>query len=478
MAAHRRQVLKRSLTAVAGAVLLGAGLALAPAASAETLIDAMAAAYQNNPRLEAQRRQLRATDEQIAQANSNWRPTVNGRISVGQSTSSTTTTGRNFLNRGTTRSGSVLTPYTYQLEINQPIFRGGQSFAEYHQAMSNIRAARAQLIQVEQEVLLDVVRAYMDVFRDMAVLELRQNNVRVLRRQLQATRDRFSVGEVTPTDVAQARARLSRAEADFISARGTLNSSRARYQNVVGEHPGELEPHTPTVEAPDNADTVREEARRNNPAVVAAGFFERVAWYESRRILGEMMPQLSIQGLLSYNLYSSPTTRRNESASVTAQLTIPLYQAGATTSRLRASRQTILQRRDELAQAQRDAIQVATQAWETLLTTQSQIDAFESEVRANRIALDGVRQEARAGLRTVLDVLDAEQELLDSQVNLVSAQRDLVVAVYEVQAAMGQMTAVNLDLPVETFNERAYFRSIRYLPWGLGPHVGNRPEND
>lgn len=431
----------------------------------------MAAAYQNNPRLSAQRAQLRATDEQIAQAYSNWRPTITGEISAG--TSSTESRFGGAL-RGT--SNQHLNPRSYRLRLNQPIFRGGRSFAEFHQAMSNIRAQRAQLVQVEQDVLLDVVRVYMDVVRDMAIVELRENNVRVLRRQLQATRDRFSVGEVTRTDVAQAQARLSRAQAELVAAQGTLNSSRARYRNVVGRSPGSVERPESLVDLPNDPMIVEDVARNRNPGVIAAGFAERAAYYESRAVLAELFPQLSIQALLSRDIDQSSFTERSDNASVTATLTIPLYQAGATTSRIRSARQTVIQRRDELAQTRRDAEQNAIQAWETLLSTRSQITAFEAEARANRIALEGVRQEARAGLRTVLDVLDAEQESLNARVSLVGAQRDLVVATYEVYAAMGKMTATNLELPVETYDEREYFRSIRYLPWGLGESVGDRPE--
>lgn len=455
--------LKQLTTRVAGCALAGLPVALlavtAPTteAAAETLKQALVRAYNANPRLRAARATLRATDEQMAQAFANWRPTVRA---IGQA-------GRR-VSKSSPGTNLYTTPYSGRLTLDQPLFRGGSSFAQLRRARNNIRAQRARLIDTEQDVLLDAVTAYMNVFRDEAVLRLNINNQRVLRRQLRATRDRFEVGEVTRTDVAQAQARLARATADRIQSEGDLESSRANYKNVIGAVPVNVRRPQMPVRVPKSRGQLIRISRQSNPNVIAALFTEASARSDVANIRGELLPQISISGEASRSFDSSFRNTRSDAASVTAQVVIPLYQAGSVTSRLRAAKQTASQRRMELIQARRESIEAATRAWASLLTARSQVQAFESEVRANQIALEGVRQEARAGSRTVLDVLDAQQELLTSQVSLVRVQRDETVARHQVRAAMGRLTSVTLRLPVKAYDARQYYRDVRYKLWGLG----------
>lgn len=459
------------------------GLAAAVAASltlvaatgdvrAETLAEAMARAYQNNPQLLAARAALRAVNEQAAQALANWRPGVSFSADAGL-TAGRSKTSQNPLQSGFQSTSRV--PAGASLNVTQNVYRGGRNHHQLRQANHNIAAQRARLAGVEQAVLLSAARAYMNVVRDLAVVRLNANNEQVLARQLQATRDRFSVGEVTRTDVSQAQARLARARAATIQAQGILQASRANYANVVGEMPKDVEQPELRIGLPRTPAEIAEQAQRDNPAVVAARWDERSAQAAVDLARGELLPTVSITGQLlrRYNAQARDTI--GDSASVTANIAIPLYRSGSVASRVRAAKQTVLRRRDELRQAQRTAIENASRANAALRTARSSVTAFEAQLEASRIALNGVRQEAAAGLRTVLDTLDAQQELLNAQVNLVRARRDLVVATYEVLAAVGRMNAKGLGLDVKIHNPEAHYRKVRTRTFGLGEAVGSNP---
>jgi len=429
-------------------------------ASSESLLDALTLAYTNNPRLLAQRAQLRSVDEQVPQALSGYRPTSDINLSIGKEASRS--------QGGFFSSKENRTPKTASISVNQPIFRGFRTLFDTRRAKAAIMQARAQLVLVEQDVLFDTVSAFMNVVRDQAVLGLNVKNEQVLRRQLQATRDRFQVGEVTRTDVSQAEARLAQARATRVQAEGTLQISRASYRRVVGQLPAKLKRPTKKIRVPVSQKIVVENASRGAPGLVAARFAEKSARYNVDVITGELLPTVSINGSLSRSVGSSTRDNRTSSGRITAQIVIPLYQAGLTSSRIRQAKQTVSQRYQEIIDARRVAIEAATQAWNNLQTARAQVRAFAVAVRANTTALDGVRQEASAGLRTILDVLNAEQELLDARVNLVRAQRDDIVASYNVWRSMGVLTAGNLKLPVQIYDATRHFRRIKYLPWGPG----------
>ncbi len=443
------------------AALAAAAFVVAPGSGrTETLAEALAQAYQNNPRLLSQRAQLRATDEQVPQALSNFRPTITGRANIGKSNVKAESS---FFSSKENRS-----PRAVGANISQPIFRGFRSFAQVRQAEATVRAERARLRGVEQEVFLAGATAYVNVVRDEAVLELNTNNEQVLRRRLQATRDRFEVGEVTRTDVAQAEARLARAIADRIQGRGTLESSRANFENVVGHRPSKLSQPAERAGLPVSLAEAIEIAIDNNPDVVAAGFTEQAARHQVNNVFGELLPTITLEGDVSKSNDASTKKSKNTTFSVTARLSVPLYQSGSVSSRVREAKQQASQRRTEIATARRNAIEAATRAWETLQTARARIVALRSEVRANEIAHEGVTQEAAAGLRTVLDVLDAEQELLDSRVGLVRVRRDDVVARFELWLAMGRLTAADLKLSVENYDANAHYQSVRGQIFGTG----------
>jgi outer membrane protein len=433
---------------------------LAPGkAHAQTLEEALKAAYQNNPTLLAQRARLRATDEKVPQALSNWRPTVEVTGSAG--TSGTTSKGGTS-SGSTVLGGQHLEPRSVGVTLTQPLFRGGRTIAATSGAENTVRAERARLLKTEQDVMLSAATAFVDVFRDEAVLKLNVNNEQVLKRQLEATRDRFEVGEITRTDVHQAQARLAKATADRIRAEGDLEVSRATYQKVVGvPSPRNLKaPAVPPVQ-PATQDAAVKLAAINNPDVVGAEFDKLAQLDTVDAVRGELLPTVSVSTSLTRELESSTEDRRVDTAEIKLNVTVPLYQQGAVYSRLREAKQTAAERLHAIDRARRESIEAATRAWETLASASAQVKAFKSQIEANVVALEGVEREAQVGSRTVLDVLDAEQELLDSRVAHVRSQRDELVAFYQLKAAMGQLTAREMKLPVDLYDPMGHYQEVR-----------------
>ena len=442
----------RARTVAAAAVLAAGGViaGLAPASS-QTLEQALSAAYESNPALLAERAELRAVDEGVPQALGRWRPTVElvGTLAANQTRQNV---GANDVDT---------TPRSIAFQVTQNLYEGGGTTARIAAAEAEVRAARARLSDTEQGVLFDVVTAFMDVVQDSAVLDLNTQNERRLVRQLEATQDRFEVGEVTRTDVAQAESRVSRAQADTISAAGDLEVSRAAYQEVVGELPGVLTPPDAFPDIPTSRDEAITIAQDRNPVVLAAVFDLEAAERNIRVEAADLLPTVDLQGQASHTQEGVADDSRQSTLNVTATVTVPIYQQGIATSEIRQARQLAAQAKRLIDDARRIAIEDATAAWETYQTALAQIRAFEDEVRATSIALEGVEQEAAVGSRTVLDVLDAEQELLDAQVNLVRAERDEVVALYDLLAAVGGLTAGGLALPVEAYDDQFYYNAVR-----------------
>ncbi len=435
-------------------------LAAIPGSAALTLTEALVAAYNNNPTLLAQRARLRESDEGVSQALSGWRPTVQFTGSAGFQSSSTT----GF-------ATSTLHPRELDLNVTQPVYNGGRTVAATSQAENTVRSTRAQTLATEQTVLFSVVSAYMDVVQNQAVLDLSINNEQVLRRQLEATQDQFRVGEVTRTDVAQAESRLAAATASRVQAEGTLETSRATFERVVGEPPGLLQPPTERPVLPANRAEAANLAANNNPNVIAAQFVEAAARDNVRVVRSQLLPQISIVGDLNRSIDTSTTLHglTTDSASVTARMTVPLYEGGQIYSQTRQAFETIGQRRSELDDTRRQVVQTAQQDWEALQADRANIRSLIETIRAAEIALEGVRQEALVGSRTVLDILDAEQELFTDRVNLVRAQHDEVVTEFDLGQQIGRLTAVDLKLPVEIYNFDTHYKAVRDKWIGFSP---------
>ncbi|MFN3232196.1 MAG: TolC family outer membrane protein [Alphaproteobacteria bacterium] len=440
------------------------------AAQAESLESALVSAYLNNPILQAQRAGLRATDEDVAQALSGYRPSISGNASIDHNESDNFFAMADDGSMEPTDPTDVLTAKRYGVTIDQPVFRSFRTVNSVKEAKTRVFAGRAQLTSVEQDVLLATVAAYVDVVRDQAVLELRRNNVQVLGRQLEASQDRFEVGEITRTDVAQSEARRAGAVSGRIAAEAALAASRAAYVRIVGNAPGTLEqpPELPILPASEEA--ALQIALMENPVLEAARLAEQASGHAVSAAKSELGPEISVSARYSRDVDTFVDGFASDTKAIMASASIPIYQSGAVSSRIRQAKQIKSQRRIEVLQAERETREDVRNAWENLRASTSTIGANEAQVEANNIALEGVRQEADVGSRTTLDVLDAEQELLDSQVELVRAQRDEYVAAFALLVSMGRATAAALNLPVEQYNPNENYDRARntWFGWSVG----------
>ncbi len=437
------------------AVLLVMGGLGSDIARGEDLHEALTAAYMHNPRLASGRAQLRATDELVPQALAAGRPRIflDGAVE-GVTSDSDLAERDNRISRGV------------NLSLRQPLYAGGGIEAGIRRAENQVRAERAFLLSTQQSVLLDSVDAYTATWRDRAVLELARTNQLRLRRQLEATRDRFEVGEVARTDVAQAEARLSRARADVELAVSDLAASTAAYRDIIGIDPGVLVEPQPLADLPTSEPEAQAMAAAN-PDITTASFNLEAARDNVDVAFADILPSLTLTGDVAYQQEPSALLDRQDDARIGLNLSVPLFQGGADYSRVRQNRQLVTARRNDLENTLRGVQRSVTTAWERVLAARAAIDALESEVRANGIALEGVQEEALVGQRTVLDVLDAENELFVSQVDLVRARRELVLATYQLKSAIGELTVARLDLPVEPYDDERYYNRVRNRLFGL-----------
>lgn len=456
MTRHRRV---RFGSAAAAAALLGAGSAQAQ--TLHTLQEALTAAYNNNPTLLAERAHLRSIDENVPTALAGWRPTVVFQGQAGYAWGHESEFGMAFKANRDLGSAAVT--------ATQPLYMGGRTRASTSQAENEVMAERARLIQAEQQAFSDGVNAYVTVIADKQVLQLDINNERVLTEQLRATNDRFRVGEITRTDVAQAEAALAQAQAQAQTALGTLQTARATFRQVFGleaaEDLVEPQPLRLPVKTEQQANQL---AAANNPNVIAALFDDAAAKDAIDLAFSKLMPNLNLQVTQAYDVNVSLPHASDYGGQATLNLTVPLYQGGSEYAGIRQARQTEQSARKTADAQRRAAVQLATQAWETLVATRASIDSDKAAIRANEIALEGVEREAIVGSRTTLDVLNAEQALLQSQVTLVQALAQLVTQTYAVASAVGRLTARDLGLPVSLYSELAYYKAVKWKWAGTG----------
>jgi outer membrane protein len=442
--------------AFAGSILV----AVMPA-RAQTLTQALAETYNTNPQLLAQRALLRATDEGVPQALSGWRPTVNFTGQVGGARSAFTT-GATI---GTSRVSTYSTFYqnSLNLQVTQPVYTGGRTLAQTRQAVNTVQSTRAQTLAVETSVFQSVAQAYLDVVRDQALVEVQRNNVEVLRKQLEATQDRFRVGEVTRTDVAQAESSLAQAIGTLTSAEGTLRESQAEYVRAVGHPPGRLLLPRERPTLPVTREEALTLAASANYSVISANFAELAARDNIDVVRGQLLPQISLVGGLSRIFAPSITLNGSleQEASITAQMTMPLYEGGAIYSQTRQAQQTVGQRRSQVDDARRAAVQTATDSWETLKAARASIGSFAAAVRAAQIALEGTQQEALVGTATTLDVLIQNQQLLSTQQQLIVAEHDAALAEFNLAAAVGRLIAPELHLPVQLYDMERHYKEVK-----------------
>jgi outer membrane protein len=457
------------------ALAFAAGLAAPRDASAQSLQDALVQAYQSNPQLLAERANLRATDENVPQALANWRPTV--QLSASQGYNHVDSTGPspvlNSLGGETGKTADVSDssnsrPQNYGVSISQPIYRGGRTVAQTAEALNLVQAERARLVAEEETIMLAVATDYMNVVRDQATVDLDINNEQVLKKQLEQTQDQFRVGEVTRTDVAQAEASYAQAIATRQAAEGALQVDRATFEHDVGIPAGKLQAPTGLPPLPTNRQAATDLAATGNPNVIAAQFAQQAGEDNINVVKGQLLPQVALTASWQHARDSSGAGERADEGQVLAQVTMPLYEGGAIYSQTRQAQQTVAQRKSQVDDARRAAVQSAATFWEQIVSDRATITSLQAAIRANEISLDGTRQEAAVGQRTVLDILNAEQVLLQSRVNLVSSQHDEIVAELSLASAVGALTAKNLALPVELYDPDKNFDEVRNKWIGFG----------
>jgi outer membrane protein len=435
-------------------------------AAADTLEWALVQAYQNNPSLNAQRALLRSIDENVPQALSGYRPkitvTANGGYdyantlshSVSQQVFPNTVSYTNFAEPYESRGVGA--------SATQTLFNGLQTANKVRQAESQVMGARETLRVTEQQVLLDASTSYMNLLRDQAILDLNRSNVEVLTEQLKQTRDRFNVGEVTRTDVAQSESRLAAGRSSLLGAQANYVTSQANYRRVIGVDPGRLAPGTPVDRfSPKVLNVAVAEGQQQSPSVLAAMYGVDVAELAVKVSEGALYPNLAVTASASKNWDPLYNVNKQMLASVVGQLTVPLYQGGGEYSAIRQTKESLGQQRLNLDVNRDQARETVVQSWGQLDATKAQIEATTAQVNAAEIALNGVREEARVGQRTTLDVLNAQQELVNARVALVTAQHDRVVASYTLLASVGGLSMQRLGLNVPIYDPQVHYQQVR-----------------
>jgi len=439
-------------------------LGLSHGAGAQTLMQALAEAYNNNPTLNAARAQLRVTDEGVPIAKSQGRPTVAGVFEAGHVSSWNTA-----ISPAAPRGSSHYNPASIALQIQQPIFQGFRTENSVKQAKAAVRAQRESLKNTEQEVLLDAVVAFMDVIRDTAIVSLRTSDLEFLDQQVSAARDRFEVGEGTRTDVSQAEARSAGARSELNLANANLNTSRAVFEQVIGVKPKRLVARTNYEKRiPRSLDSAIDVGRGEHPAIRASEMNIDAAVYNVAVIEGELLPTVTLEAQAERAWHPSGSKPdRVDSMSVFGRVRVPLYQGGGVSARVRQAKEELGLARIQLDVARDQVRANVIASWGQLEAANASIIAGRAQVAANQLALNGVIEEQKVGQRTTLDVLDAQRELINARVSLVTAERNRVVAAYAVLATVGRLKAESLGLQVQYHNPVEHYEKVRDKWFGL-----------
>jgi outer membrane protein len=452
----------RVVTGAAAAVLLLANMGVTPVL-ADTIDAALVRAYQNNPQLNAQRAQVRFTDENVPQALSGYRPRVAITASAGtQYTDTLITSGGGPNNLAKTEFQGVNAPRSVGATVSQTLFNGFQTANRTRAAEGQVSGAREGLRFLEQSVLLSAATIYMDYLRDSAIVEVQRSNVRVLEQTLKQTRDRFNVGEVTRTDVAQSEAQLAAGRTQLLQADSNLVTTKANFRRIIGNEPEALAPGSPVDRfLPPTLPGAVDLGLTENPSVTAAMFGIDVGFLQVKVNEGALLPTVTLVGSVQQSYEQTLTTFRTFGASAVAQLSVPVYQGGAEYSLIRQSKENLAQQRLNLEQVRDQTRSNVVTAWGQLVAGKAQVASAQSQVSASEIALNGVREEAKAGQRTTLDVLNAQQALVNARVALVTAQHDRVVASYAVLNAVGRLAPTVLGLKTNVYDPSVHYHQVR-----------------
>ena len=432
--------------------------------NAQTFRDALAHAYQTSPKLLAEQANLRAADESVPQAEANWRPTVQVTGSAG--------IAHDDVTGGTAQQDQFLsTQYptrSYGLSVTQPIYRGGRTVAQTKQALNSVRSEAANLAQTEEDILLQAITDYLDVVRDQALLALAIDNENVLRAQLDAGQAKYIGGEQSRADVAASTAAYNEAIAQRMQAGINLAGSQLNFQRDIGLTPGSLMLPADLSAPAMTRDEAEQVALRDNPKLSAARFTELAAEASVDLTFGQALPNIAIVGTVRHQEDASFIGERETIAAVSVQLTVPLYSGGLVESQTRAAKQTVERRRHEIDLAVEDTISETNSAWIQAETLRHGVRAYEAQIAANEVSLEGVQQQQMAGERTILDVLNVEHNLFQSRVNLIQTQHDWLLANYRLMASLGRLTARNLGLNVERYDPDRYLDAVKNKWFGFG----------
>jgi len=452
------------VTGAAAAVLLLACAGPMPAL-ADTIEAALVRAYQGNPQLNAQRAQVRSTDENVPQALSGYRPKVNLTATAGiQYTDTTSVVGANPVTGATARVGNHAeqAPHSVGITATQTLYNGQQTANRTRAAESQVSGAREGLRVLEQSVLLSAATVYMDYLRDAAIVEVQKSNVRVLEQTLKQTRDRFNVGEVTRTDVAQSEAQLAAGRTQLATAEANLTTTRSKFRQIIGNEPENLAPGSPVDRYfPGTLPASVELSLIENPNVTAAMYGVDVNFLQVKVNEGALLPTVTLQASAQQAYEQQLTIQKSFTAAAVAQLSVPIYQGGAEYALIRQSKETLAQQRLNLDTTRDQTRANTVTVWGQLVAGKAQVASAQAQVTASEIALNGVREEAKAGQRTTLDVLNAQQALVNARVALVTAQHDRVVASYGVLSAVGRLSPQVLGLATNVYDPRVHYQQVR-----------------
>lgn len=447
----------KALTGAAAAALLLAFAGTSPVL-ADTIEAALVRAYQNNPQLNAQRASVRVTDENVPQALSGYRP----RVAITASGGYQYTDAVNSIAGTATAIHGVQVPRAVGATITQNVYNGQQTANRTRAAESQVSSAREGLRVLEQSVLLSAATIYMDYLRDAATVEVQRSNVRVLEQTLKQTRDRFNVGEVTRTDVAQSEAQLAAGRTQLLSAELTLTTTRSNFRRIIGNEPVALQAGSPVDRfLPATLPAAIELGLTENPSVTAAMFGVDISFLNTKVNEGALFPTVTLTANIQQGWEQSISQPRGLTASGIAQVSVPVYQGGGEYSLIRQSKETLAQQRLALDQTRDQARASVVQAWGQLLAGRAQVSSAQAQVQASEIALNGVREEAKAGQRTTLDVLNAQQALVNARVALVTAQHDRVVASYSVLNAVGRLSPMVMKLNTNVYDPSVHYHQVR-----------------
>ncbi|SEC06397.1 TolC family outer membrane protein [Bradyrhizobium erythrophlei] len=442
------------ITAAATAVLLLAEMGPVPAL-ADTIEAALVRSYQNNPQLNAQRALVRATDENVPQALSGYRPKAALTVSGGYQYTDQQPTGIKDSIHGTQNPASA------GLTVNQSLYNA-QTPHRVRAAESQVSSAREGLRVLEQTVILSAATIYMDYLRDAAIVEVQRSNTRVLEQTLKQTQDRFNVGEVTRTDVAQSEAQLAAGRTQQLTAESNLTTTRSNFRRIIGNEPQNLAPGSPVDRfLPTTLAAAVELSLTQNPNVTSAMYGVDVNFLQTKVAEGALLPTVGLQASVTEGYQQQLSVNRLFNAAAQVQVSVPIYQGGAEYSLIRQSKESLAQQRLVLEQTRDQARANVVTAWGQLVAGKSQVASAQAQVTASEIALNGVREEAKAGQRTTLDVLNAQQALVNARNALVTAQHDRVVASYNVLSAIGRLSPQVMGLSTNVYDASVHYQQVR-----------------